>query len=51
MIKNSKTIIEIMENYKKNKKEKKLISKKRKLEKIISDKNETKENLLEDILN
>ena len=51
MIKNSKTIIEIMENYKKNKKEKKLISKKRKLEKIINDKNETKENLLEDILN
>ena len=51
MIKNSKTIIEIMDNYKKNKKEKKLISKKRKPQNILNNKNETKENLLEDILN
>ena len=51
MIKNSKTIIEIIENYKKNKKEKKLISKKRKPQNILNNKNETKENLLEDILN
>ena len=51
MIKNSKTIIEIMDNYKKNKKEKKLISKKRKPQNILNNNNETKENLLEDILN
>ena len=52
MIKNSQTLIQIMENYKKKKeKEKKFLSKKRNLNDINENNNETKENLLDDILN
>ncbi len=56
MIKNSQTLIQIMENYKKKKeKEKKFLSKKRNLndtnENNNENNNETKENLLDDILN
>ena len=52
MIKNSQTLIQIMENHKKKKeKEKKFLSKKRNLNDINENNNETKENLLDDILN